>query len=117
MLNLSEISKASKINLPASPNNLFWIQAICCEDKSRAFNFTSKAFDEILRSVFNNDVGLQFLVNPSSLSFLQGVYYGLPLGGRKAFVSFSVIKKIKRGSFNSFQNALSIISLILFLLY
>ena len=103
---MPEISKTSKINLPASPNNLFWILAVCSEEKSRAFSFTAKAFNEILRSVFNNDVGLQFLANPLSLSFSQGVYYGLLLGGRKPFSSFSVRKIFKRGSFNSFQNAL-----------
>ena len=76
MLNLSQISKMSKIDLPASPTYLFWTLAVCCEviwDGRTDFSFTAKDFEKFFRSIFNNEIGLQFLINLCPCPSFQGV--------------------------------------------
>ena len=52
----------------------------------------AKTFEKIFKSVLNNEVGLQFLINPLFLPFsFKEFYYSFPLWCRKLFVSFSVI--------------------------
>ena len=51
MLNLSEISKISEINLLASPMYLCWTLAVCCEvkrDGRTDFSFAANAFEKLL---------------------------------------------------------------------
>ena len=65
MINFSEISKISDINSPPSPLYLF------LRDRSTDYNFAAKAFEKYFRSVFNSEIGLQFLINLLSLSFFS----------------------------------------------
>ena len=97
MLNLSEITKISEIHLPASPMYLFWTQTVCLKairDVSTAFSFAAKAFDKIFRSVFNNEFGLQFLINPLFLfSFFKEFITACSCDVENPLVRFSVIKR------------------------
>ena len=92
---------------------VYFEHALCCEairDGSTDFSFAANNFKIFFRSVFNNDVGVQFLINLNQSWLISGLlskefYYGLPLWCRTLFVSFNVITDFKREPFNSFQNA------------
>ena len=66
------ISITSDINLPPSPVCLFSIYGVCCEEirsGRTSINLSETAFDIIFRSIFNQEIGLQFFMNRLSLSF------------------------------------------------
>ena len=68
----SHILTISDINLPPSPINLFLIHAVCCVEvklERRFFNISERAFEAILVSTFNKEIGRQFLMYLLSLSF------------------------------------------------
>ena len=59
------ISVMLEINLPLSPINLFFTDAVCFEeiDVSKAvFNLFKIALDKIFVSTFNKEIGLQFFM-------------------------------------------------------
>ena len=68
----SHILTISDINLPPSPINLFLIYAVCyVENKLERtfFNLSERAFEIVLVSTFNKEMGRQFLIYLLSLSF------------------------------------------------
>ena len=56
----------SEINLPLSPINLFFTEAVCCEEINvgkTVFNLFEIALDKISVSIFNKEIDLQFLMH------------------------------------------------------
>ena len=56
----------SEINLLLSPINLFFTEAVCCEEINvgkTAFNLFEIALDKIFVSTFNKEIDLQFLMH------------------------------------------------------
>ena len=61
----SHILTISDINLPPSPINLFLIYAVCYVEiklERTFFNLSERAFEIILVSTFNKEMGRQFLI-------------------------------------------------------
>ena len=70
----SHILTISDINLPPSPINLFLIYAVCYVEtklERTFFNLSERAFEIILVSTFNKEMGRQFLIYLLSLSFFS----------------------------------------------
>ena len=70
-LNLA-ISITSGFNLPLSPICLFLLHVVCCEEVESGrtlLRFYKRAFDIILKSTLNKEIGLQSYMNLLSLSF------------------------------------------------
>ena len=68
----SRILTISDINLPPSPINLFLIYAVSCVEtklERTYFNLSERAFEIILLSAFNKEMGGQCLMYLLSLSF------------------------------------------------
>ena len=68
----SQTLTISDINLPSSPINLFLICAVCCVEiklERTFFKLPERAFEIILVSTFNKEIGRQFLMYLLSLSF------------------------------------------------
>ena len=70
----SHILTISGINLPPSLIDLFLIYAVCCIEiqlERIFFNLSKRAFEIILVSTFNKEMGHQFLMYLLSLSFFS----------------------------------------------
>ena len=74
LLRTPVISIMSAINLPLSKINLSSTYAICCGEIKLGRTFLrhdARALQIILQSTFNKDIGRQFLISLSSLSFFS----------------------------------------------
>ena len=57
----SLISITTEVNPPLFPINIFFTEAVCCEEIGKtAFDFFEIALDKVLVSTFNNEIVLQF---------------------------------------------------------
>ena len=97
MINFSETLRYQKL--------IFLLEQ--CIYGSTVFSFAGKAFPKKMRSVFDNDIGLQLLINLFSLFFFSGslvmaCFYDV----ESSLYVLAWSNDIKLGSVNSLQNAL-----------